>query len=116
MVMEIIAGTAVLTFIILVIFIILALRDARKTLKKTDRILHDLHKIVDTVSEPTEHLIQSLNKLTLDLKKKSEGLDVLFRPLYESRKEDKENSFSTIVEWVGGAIRLIQRIKKEVTR
>lgn len=121
MIFEIIAGAAALAFVILVIFLILTLRDTRRTLKKTDRILSDVHKVLDAVSEPTEHLIQSLNKLTLDLKKKSDGLDVLFRPLYGIRKGDHDgkeehDSLSEIVECVGGAIRLFKKIKKEVTR
>lgn len=120
MIFEIIAGVAALAFVILVIFLLLTLRDTRRTLKKTDRILNDVHKVLDAVSEPAEHLVQSLNKLTLDLKKKSDGLDVLFRPLYGMRKEGhegkEESTVADVMECVGGAIRLFQKIKKEVTR
>lgn len=121
MIMEIIAGVAALAFVILVIFLIVTLRDTRKTLKKTDRILSDAHKVLEGISEPAEHLVQSLNKLTLDIKKKSEGLDVLFRPLYGMRKGDHDgkeehDSLCDIIECIGGAIRLIKKIKKEVTR
>ncbi len=119
MIFEIIAGIAVLVFVILVIFFLLALRDVRRTLKKTDRILNDVHKVLDVVSEPAEHLVQSLNKLTLDLKKKSDALDVLFRPLYNERKEgDKkeESTVADVMECVGGVIRLFKKIKKEIMR
>lgn len=120
MVYEIIAGVAVLAFVILTIFFVLTLRDTRRTLKKTERILNDVHKAIDAVSEPAEHLVQSLNKLTLDIKKKSEGLDVLFRPLYGMRKEgegkEEHDTLSEIIECVGGAIRLFKKIKKEITR
>jgi uncharacterized protein YoxC len=117
MIYEIIAGVAAVAFVILVIFLVLTLRDTRRTLKKADRILSDVHKALDAVAEPAEHLVQSLNKLTLDLKKKSEGLDVLFRPLYGMREgKEEHDGLCNIVECVGGAIRLFKKIKKEVTR
>jgi len=118
MVIEIIAGVGVLGFIILVIFTLLIFRDIRRSLKKMDRTLNDAHAVLEDISEPTKHLVQSLNKLTLDFKKKSEGLDVLFRPLYRMREGDHEEdeSLSNIIESIGGAIRLFKKIKKEITR
>lgn len=121
MIIEIIVGVAVLAFVILVIFLILALRDARRTLKKADRILGDVHKVLEALAEPSAHLIHNVNKLTLDIKKKSDGIDVLFRPLYGMRKGDREDSeehdsLSEIIGCIGGVIQLFRKIKKEVTR
>jgi uncharacterized protein YoxC len=117
MIIEIILGVSALAFVILVIFLILALRDARRTLKKADRMMNDVHKIIDEVSEPSVHLIQNLNKLTLDIKKKSEGIDLLFRPFYGMQKGDHgHDSFSEIVGCISCATQLFRKIKKEVTR
>ncbi|MBI2743531.1 MAG: DUF948 domain-containing protein [Chlamydiales bacterium] len=119
MIMEIIVGAIALTFALLVVFLILTLQDTRKTLKKTDRILTDLHKTLEAISEPSAELIHNVNKLTLDIKKKSEGLDVVFRPLYAMKKEAAEgkNSYEKISEIVGciaDGIRLFSRVKDEI--
>src|ERR1700722_13967076 len=118
--MEIIVGAIALAFVVLVVFLILTLQDTRKTLKKTDRILTDIHKTLDAISEPSVHLIQSVNKLTLDMKKKSEGLDVFFHPLYAMKGEPSHkkgsDKLSEIIECVADAIRLFQKVKNEITR
>lgn len=116
----IIASVGVLAFVALVVFLILTLRDTRRILKKTDRILNDAHQILDHLKDPIEHLLYSFNKLTLDIKKKSEGLDVLFRPLYGMRKENHEekgegDALPDIVEWITTTMRLFQKIKKQIT-
>lgn len=116
MVMEIIVGAIALAFAILVIFLCVALRDARRTIKKTDKILTDIHKTLETLTEPTTHLVHNLDKLALDLKKKSEGLEVLFHPLYAMHKKEKKGNekISEILECVADAISLFQKIKNEL--
>lgn len=111
MILEITIGVIALTFIILVIFLILALRDARRTIKKTDKVLTEIHKTLDAISEPSKHLIQNVDKLTQDIRKKSEGLDVLFLPLYALHKKKAETS---LLECVGEAISLFQKIKNKI--
>ena len=118
MIMEIIVGAIGLTFAILVIFLILTLQDMRKTLKKADRILSDVHKTLDAISEPSTHLIHNMNKLTLDIKKKADGLDVLFHPLYAMKKEEGEkkghDTLTEVMECIAGGIRLFYKLKNEM--
>ncbi len=120
MIMEIIVGAIALAFVVLVVFLILTLQDTRKTLKKTDRILTDIHKTLEGIAEPSAHLIHSIDKLTLDIKKKAEGLDVLFHPLYAMKEgsghKKGSDKLSEIVECVADGIRLFQKVKKEITR
>ncbi len=114
--MQIIVGGIALAFIVLVVFLVLTLQETRKTLRKVDRILTDAHHLLDAVSEPSVHVIHNLNKLTLDIKKKSAGLDVLFRPLYAMNKEDPQehDKLSEIMGCLAEAIRLFRRVKNEI--
>lgn len=119
--MEIIVGAIAVAFAALVIFLILTLQDTRKTLKKTDRILTDIHKTLEAISEPSADLIQSVNKLTLDIKKKSEGIDVLFRPLYAMKEEPRRersvaNEIPEVIALVAEGVRLFGKIKSEFKR
>ncbi len=119
MTIEIIVGAIGLIFAILVIFLIFTLQNVRKTLKKADKLLSDMHRTVEAITEPCVHLVSSVDKLTLDIKKKSEGMDALFHPLYamnRKKQEDKNNKFSEILECAGEAIRLFQKIKNEIIK
>jgi uncharacterized protein YoxC len=121
MILELIVGTIALACVILVVFLICIFQDVRRVLKKTDRVLSDLHKTLDAVSEPSAHLIHRLSDLTLDIKKKSEGLNILFHPLYVMSKERAEekkghNKLSEIMEFIGEAIRLFGKIKNEIKK
>ena len=51
MIMEIIVGVIALAFVVLVIFLILTLQTTRKTLKRTDRVLVDVQKNLEELSE-----------------------------------------------------------------
>jgi uncharacterized protein YoxC len=95
---EIIAAIAVGAFIVLVIFSVLTLMQARKTLKKTDLVLWEVHKLL------------------LDVKRKSEGLEALFAPLHALRKKEDSLHISEIIECVTSAIRLFSKLKKEVSK
>jgi uncharacterized protein DUF948 len=115
MIMEIIVGIIGLAFVVLVIFLILTLQTSRKTMKKADRVLSDLHKTMEGVSESSLDLIHNANKLTLDIRKKSEALDILFRPLYlikrEKTEEKDREKTSEIIECVLDAVHLFSKIK-----
>jgi preprotein translocase subunit YajC len=117
--MEIIVGVIALTFVVAVIFLILTLQDLRKTTKKTDRFLTDMHKTLEVISESGSHLINNANKLTLDIKKKSESLDILFRPLHliNKDKSEEKNTYekaSGIMECIAESVLLFVKIKDEI--
>lgn len=119
MIMEIIVGAIALAFIVLVIFLIRNLVALSKTMKKVDRLLGDVHRTLEGVSEEGTHLLHNTNKLVLDIKRKSEGVDLLFHPLYEMKKESpsgKKNSYekaSTIIDYVADGVRLYSKIRED---
>jgi uncharacterized protein YoxC len=118
MIIEIIVGAIGASFVVLVIFLIMTLYRLRKVMKKTDRVLTEAHHLLHTLSEPSVELIHNTNKLVVDVKKKSEGLDVIFRPLYDLKKERSEGSkgFEKICDLLECAIegaRLFIKIKNE---
>lgn len=119
MVMEITIGVIALAFIVLVVFLVRSLTGISKTLKKVDRLLGDLHKTLENVTEESTHLLHNTNKLVLDVKRKSEGLDVLFHPLYEMKKEpapEKKNTYekaSRIIDHVADGLRLFSKIRED---
>lgn len=118
MTMEIIMGVIALAFVILVVFAILALQASRKTKKKVDRVLMELQKTLEIVSDDGLELIHNTNKLTLDLKKKSEALDVLFRPFYSKKEKSHERegseNVSEMIDCVVDGVRLFKKIKERI--
>jgi uncharacterized protein YoxC len=117
--MEVIVGVIALAFVVLVVFLILTLQSTRQTMKKADRVLTDLHKTLTAVSDEGVALIHNANKLTLDIKKKSEALDCLFKPFYAVKKERGEEKsgvekISEIIQCVAEGIRLFSKIKSEM--
>ena len=118
--MEIIVGIIGLAFIAMVVFIIIALQRLRKVIKKTDRVLSEVHHFVRSMSEPSVELLDNSNKLVMDIKKKSEGLDVLFHPLYHLKKEKSEGHHKglekvcDLLGYVTEGIQLFQKIKNEM--
>ncbi len=119
MVMEIIVGVVGLAFILLVIFLIMTLQRLRRVMKKTDRLLTETHRLVHTLSEPSAELLHNTNKLVVDIKKKSEGLDVLFRPLYNLKKEKTEGhkgyeKIAELLECAVEGVRLFNKIRNEM--
>ena len=117
--MDIIIGVIGIAFIILVIFLIMTLLRLRRVLKTANRILMKADHLLHDLSEPTVELIDNSNKLVMDIKKKSEGLDVIFRPLYGLKKERPEEhtgykKISEILEYVVEGVQLFSKIKKEM--
>jgi len=114
--MELIVGIIAAAFVALAVFAIITLQNLSKTLKKADRTLTEVHKILDG---PAMELVQNSNKLIADLKKKSEALDLLFRPLYVFKKERPEpnnryEKVSEVVEFVAEGVRIFKMIKDEI--
>lgn len=119
MIMEFIVGGICVAFIVLVVFLIITLQKVRKLMKKADRVLTEAHITMHTLSEPSLTLVENANDLIVDIKEKSEGLDVLFRPLYTMKKEKShtKNSYekiSEIMECVAEGVRLFSKIKNEI--
>lgn len=117
--MELIVGIIAVAFVALVVFTIIALQNLCKTMKKADRTLAEVHKVLDTLSGPGLELTHNANKLIVDVKKKSEALDVLFRPLYALRREksDPKNKYekvSEVMEFVAEGVRLFSIIKDDI--
>ena len=117
--MELIVGVIGIAFIVLVIFFIITLQGLRKTAERTEQTMKEAHHLLRVLTEPTIELIENTNKLIEDVKKKSEGLDVIFRPLYAFRKDrsEKPNSLEKIcgvLGFVEEGIQLYKKIKKEM--
>lgn len=115
---ELIVGFIGIVFVTFVIFCISILLRVRKTLKNLDRVLRDGHHILNALTNPTLETIHHLNQLTMDMKKKAEGLDVLFHPLYAIKKNhfdsDIGGKFSHIIGYISEGIRLFNEVKSAI--
>jgi len=119
MTMELIVGLIGIVFAVLVAFCISILLRVRKTLKNLDRVLRDGHHLLSGLTNPALETIHHLNKLTMDVTKKSESLDILFRPLYAIKKECSDSNsmgskFCHLMEYVATGIRLFNKVKSEI--
>ena len=117
MIIEIGVGIIALAFVVLVIFLMISLKRLRKVMKRTERLLSEAQNLLHGLSEPSAELIQNSNKLILDVKKKSEGLDLLFRPLYALKKGTEGHptwKYADIAGFVLEGIRLFNKIKHEI--
>lgn len=110
MTMELIVGIIGGAFVMLVIFCISTLLRARKTLKNLDRVLRDVHHALNALTNPTLETLHHLDKLTMDITKKSESLDFLFHPL----QAPKGGKFSHIMEYVVEGVRLFNKVRNEI--
>lgn len=119
MIMEIIVGVIGAAFVVLVVFLLLSLKKLNQTLKKADHILADVRHLLNDATDPAIDLLENTNALVLDIQKKSEGLDLLFRPLYSIKKakSDPKNGtekVSELMEYVAEGVRLFGKIKNEM--
>jgi uncharacterized protein YoxC len=119
MIMEIIVSVIGFAFIVLVVFFIMTLHRLRKVMKKTDRVLTDVHHLLHDLSEPSIELIHNTNKLIVDVKKKSEGLDAIFSALHGLKKEKIEGSkgfkkICDLLEYALEGARIFSKIKTEM--
>jgi len=120
MTLEIIVGVIAVSFILLTIFSLLALQRLRKAIKKTDQVLTAMHHLIRELTDPSIELIENANELVVDVKKKSEGLDMLFHPLYRCKKEKLEDSglgqISDLLRFVSEGIQLFKKLKHEMKK
>ncbi len=117
--MEIIVGAIAGAFIVLVVFAVIALQNVSKTLKRADRTLAEAHRAIEALSKPGEELLHNTNKLLADVRKKSEAVDFLFRPLYGMKRERHEaknryEKVSEVMEFVAEGVRLFSAIKDDL--
>lgn len=117
MTIEIIFGLFGVCFAILVVFLIMTLLKLCKVLKKADRVLVEVQRLIHGISDPSIKLIHNSNKLVTDVQKKSEGLDVLFRPLYgikKSKKSKGNDKIFGLLECAIEGVQLFSKIKSEM--
>lgn len=116
MIVEISVGIIAIAFVVLVVFLVITLKRLRKVMKKTERVLSDVHQTLNALSNPSIELVQNTNRLIIDVKKKSEGLDFLFRPLYSLKKSEGHTAdkIGDIAQFVAEGIQLFNKIKKEM--
>lgn len=98
-------------FVALVVFLIMTLIEAKKTLKSTRRD-------VNQVSRELTGLLEEMHGLTTDVKHKSESLNCLFRAFHvfnqDRLKKDKEDTATEVVDWLTMSLLLINKIKHAV--
>lgn len=119
MILEIIVGIIAVTLIITAIIFIIISHKLARVIKKTDHVLSGANHLMRSLSDPTSELIHNSNKLVLDVKKKSESLDVIFRPLYGFKKvksghHDGLEKVGEILCCITEGIQLFSKIKKEL--
>lgn len=87
-----------------------------KTQKALDAARHDLHK----VSTEAVELMKKLDELVVDIKSKTDSLDLIFNPLKAlgkgRRRGEAAGTVSEVVEWVGTSLDLYNKIKHAVKR
>ncbi|HSW85918.1 MAG TPA: DUF948 domain-containing protein [Rhabdochlamydiaceae bacterium] len=118
MIFEICVAVISFAFVILVVFLIITLKNAAASLKQTKHILNKLeHELVDISGESVK-LIKVANELTTDIKKKTESLNFLFRPLFKINKEKSEEDehdnyakVSNIMNYISQGILLFKKLK-----
>ena len=90
MLVEISLAIIALVFVAMLIVIFPLITESRKTMKKMNSFLGELQKDIRDFSAEGLDLVENVNKLTIDLKRKSEDLNVIFRPLHIWRKEKSD--------------------------
>ncbi|MBX9923845.1 MAG: DUF948 domain-containing protein [Rhabdochlamydiaceae bacterium] len=119
MVIDVVVGVIGSAFVVLVVFLVIALQRLLKVIKKSDVLLSELHDVLNDFSSPSLELVENTNALIVDIQKKSEGLDCLFRPLYAIKKEKFEQSngaekISGLIECLAEGVRFFGKIKNEM--
>lgn len=119
MVIEICATLICVSFIALTIFVIATLLVSRKKLKR-------IEKETNNLSSRGLELIENLNELTEDLKRKSQSLDFLFHFIgsFNRKKSTKPSPGKTknreqiaeIIDLVSTGLDLFNRVKTDVKK
>lgn len=99
---ELCAGVASIAFVILVVFLVIALCHIIQTLKQS------------------KHMIKNVNDLALDLKEKSESLNLFFRPLEKLSKKKTEGKHlktyekaAEVINFATDGILLFNKLKRK---
>lgn len=124
MIIEICVGVLTAAFVALVIYLIITLRSTTAALKKTNHLLSRAERDIDEITGEGVKLVKNLNELTVDIRKKSEALNVLIHPFEkqhrgrsERKHEDDDDTGSSIgdlIEYVTTGIVLFNKIKGDI--
>jgi uncharacterized protein YoxC len=95
-----------LAFAVLTVFLVITLRQARKTLESTRKDLHH-------VSTEAIQMMKKIEELTSDIKSKSESLNFVFRPLKSLNKPKNEETETAteVMSWVTLSLILFEKIR-----
>ncbi len=109
MIIEISVAIIALCFVVVVPYLVVTLLKTQKALESAKR---DLHR----VSTEAVELIERLDRLTNDLKSKSESLNFVFRPLKGFNKSHKESgdTMTEVVDWITTSLSLYDKLKAVV--
>lgn len=120
MIIEISISVIAAAFVLLVIFLIINLRTANLTIKKSKHLLTKLEHELSEASIEGVNLMKHLNALTLDVHKKVQSLDFIFRPLERFNEKsaktvsnDPFEKISQILGFIADGMVLIKKMKGE---
>ncbi len=97
-------GAISLAFVVLVVYLIIALHRMLGTLKQTKRTLVQV-----------DHLVKTADEVALDLKEKLEALNFFFRPLAKLDKKKtphRSDKIADILQFAAEGISLFNNLKK----
>lgn len=110
MVIEISVAIIAAAVVVLVVFLVMALLQTKKTLEVTKRDVH--HVSIEAVE-----MMRKIDLLTSDIKSKADSLNFVFRPLKALNKErshKEQDALSEVIEWVTIGLVLFNKIKTAV--
>lgn len=110
MVINISVAFIAVAFVVLVVFLIVALLETRKTLRST-------RKDIRHVATEAVELMKKIDTLAADIRSKVDSLDFVFRPLKSLNKEKPHKETDTVtevVEWATTSLILFNKIKAAV--
>jgi len=118
MLIEISVVTIAAAFVVLVIFAIIGIMSARKTMNEVNKTLHAVKKDLNDLSEESLKLIKNINETTADVKKKLHALNFLLKPFYEMENHESEHRkskhydlASEIMECITAGLVIYNKIK-----
>lgn len=136
---EISVAVIALAFAVLVVYLIVTLKAASRSLNQVQQTLVNLEKQVDDLSQESVKLIQTTNLLTEDVQKKVRSLDTLFQsanqvgdavhevtssvkqvsaalsntlvPRVEKTAQSSQQPMSDVMQWVSLSMGLYQKVR-----
>lgn len=138
MIIDLSIALIALAFVILVVYLIIALRSLNRTLQQVNETLGETRQKIDDMTTESVKLLRNTNEISGNLHQKLESLDPLFKVVslvgnqavntvesFKSQKkeasEDEEELVSSsksqnrvleIVEWVAVGVNLLLSLKK----